>query len=99
MPQIAVINESTAIVDADVQKMLPAFQQQWNQDLAPVWGVDAATFTFVPKNRMPAAGSWWLVFLDNSDQPRALAYHDLTNDGQPISKVFGKTLQPHHERL
>ena len=30
MPQIAVINESTAIADADVQKMLPAFQQQWN---------------------------------------------------------------------
>jgi len=25
MPQIAVINESTAIADADVQKMLPAF--------------------------------------------------------------------------
>ena len=25
MPQIAVINESTAITDTDVQKMLPAF--------------------------------------------------------------------------
>jgi hypothetical protein len=31
MPQIAVINESTAIADADVQKMLPAFDQQWEQ--------------------------------------------------------------------
>ena len=96
MPQIAVINESTAIADADVQKMLPAFAQQWNKDLAPVWGVDAATLTFMPKNKMPAAGSWWLVFLDNSDQADALAYHDLTNDGLPISKVFVKTLQADH---
>jgi hypothetical protein len=93
MPQIAVINESTAIADADVQKMLPAFAQQWNKDLAPVWGVDPADFTFIPKNQMPAAGSWWLVFLDNSDQAKALAYHDLTNDGLPISKVFVKTLR------
>jgi hypothetical protein len=93
MPQIAVMNESTVMSDADVQKMIPAFDQQWNKDLRPVWGVDPATFTFVPKHQMPAAGSWWLVFLDNSDQAGALAYHDLTNDGLPISKVFVKTLK------
>src|ERR1700730_9576644 len=99
MPQIAVINESTASTDADVQKMLPAFAQQWNNDLAPVWGVDPATFNFIPKNQMPAAGSWGLVFLDNSDQANALAYHDLTNDGLPISKVFVKTLQADNASL
>ena len=68
MPQLAVINESTAIADADVQKKLPAFTQQWNKDLLPVWGVDPATFTFVPKSKKPASGAWWLVFLDDSDQ-------------------------------
>lgn len=92
MPQIAVINESTAISDHDVQAMLPAFTQQWNQDLKPIWGVEEATFTFVPKRKKPAAGSWWVVFLDNSDQADALAYHDLTNEGLPISKVFVRTL-------
>lgn len=93
MPEIAVINESTAIADADIRDMLPAFDQQWNKDLRPVWGVDAATFAFVPKGEAPAAGTWWLVFLDDSDQAGALAYHDLTNEGLPISKVFVKTLQ------
>ena len=93
MPQIAVINESTAISDADVQNMLPAFDQQWNKDLEPIWGVDAATFTFVPKNQTPADGTWWVVFLDDSDQANALAYHDLTDQGLPISKVFVKTIQ------
>jgi hypothetical protein len=92
MPQIAVINESTAIADADVQKMLPAFEQQWNRDLKPVWGVEEATFAFVPKGQTPVAGTWWVVFLDDSDQAGALAYHDLTNEGLPISKVFVKTL-------
>jgi hypothetical protein len=36
MPQIAVINESTDITDAEIQSYLPAFGQQWNQDLLPV---------------------------------------------------------------
>src|SRR5215471_19838441 len=92
MPQIAVINESTAISDKDVQAMLSAFDQQWNKDLEPIWGVEAATFTFVPKGETPAAGTWWVVFLDDSDQADALAYHDLTNEGLPISKVFVKTI-------
>ena len=93
MVQIAVINESSAIADPDVQAMLPAFSQQWNQDLRPLWGLDAATFAFVPKGQAPAAGTWWVVFLDDSDQAGALAYHDVTNEGLPISKVFVKTIQ------
>jgi hypothetical protein len=92
MPQIAVMNESTVASDADIQNMIPAFSQQWNKDLRPIWGVDAAVFVWVAKNQMHAAGAWWLVFLDDSDQAGALAYHDLTNEGLPISKVFVKTL-------
>jgi hypothetical protein len=93
MPQIAVINESTDITDAEVQGYLAAFNQQWNQDLLPVWGVDAATFAFVSPNQTPAAGTWWVVFLDDSDQAGALAYHDLTDEGLPISKVYVKTIK------
>jgi hypothetical protein len=28
----------------------------------------------------PGPGAWWLVFLDNSDQAGALAYHDHSDD-------------------
>ena len=93
MIHVAVLNESTALADSFVQNMLPAFAQQWNQDLLPVWGVDQADFTFYPKGVAPPAGTWWVVFLDNSDQAGALAYHDLTNDGMPIAKVFVLTLR------
>jgi len=93
MLQISVINESTAFGDADVQQMLAAFDTQWNQHLNAIWPVIAATFAFVPAQTTPPAGSWWVVFLDDSDQANALAYHDLTSEGLPISKVFVKTIQ------
>ncbi len=85
--QIAVINASTVLKDADVQAVVPALQKQVHDDFAPPWGIDA-DLTFVPKNAQPKAGAWWLVIFDNSDQPGALGYHDLTNEGLPLGKVF-----------
>lgn len=99
MPQISVLNQSSAVSDDIVQTMLAPFSQQWNKDLKPVWGLEEAVFTFVPKGKAPAAGTWWVVFLDNSDQADALAYHDLTNEGLPISKVFVKTIQSDNASL
>lgn len=93
MLQVAVINESAAITDDEVKSYLPAFSSQWNNDLASIWPVVPSQFAFVPKGTTPASGSWWIVFLDDSDQADALAYHDLTNEGLPLSKVFVKTIQ------
>jgi len=99
MPAIAVINESTAATDTSVQNMIPAFSTQWNHDLNSIWGVGDAQFTFVPKHHAPATGAWWVVFLDDSDQAGALAYHDLTNEGLPISKIFVKTIEADNSSL
>jgi hypothetical protein len=85
--KISVINASTVLKDEAVKAVVPALQTQVRRDFAPVWGVDA-DLTFVPKGGKPAAGSWWLTVLDNSDQAGALGYHDLTKDGLPLSKVF-----------
>jgi len=93
MLQIAVINESAAIADVPIQDMIPAFSTQWNTDLNAAWGVGAAQFIFSPKSATPGTGAWWVVFLDDSDQADALAYHDLTNEGLPISKIFVKTIE------
>jgi hypothetical protein len=92
VPKIAVINESTAAQDLAIKSMMHAFGEQWNVDLRPVWGVDGATFTYFPAEQAPPSGAWWLIFLDDSDQANSLAYHDLTNEGLPISKVFVKTI-------
>jgi hypothetical protein len=88
--QISVVNASTVLSDDAVQLAVPALQTQVHDHFAPAWGTDA-DLTFVPTGGNPAAGSWWLVILDNSDQAGALGYHDLTQDGLPLGKVFAGT--------
>jgi hypothetical protein len=85
--QVGVINESTVLSDEEVRAAVAVLQRQVSEQFAPVWGVDA-TVAFVPAGSVPAKGSWWLVVLDNSDQAAALGYHDLTNEGLPLGKVF-----------
>jgi hypothetical protein len=58
-----------------------------DKHVAPVWG----TPTKLIKTRGFRKGAWALVFLDKSDSPGAEAYHDLTPDGLPESKVFVKS--------
>jgi hypothetical protein len=89
---ISVINASTALTDKEVQAAIPALQTQVHRDFAPAWGIDA-DLSFVPKGKKPAAKSWWLIILDNSDQAGALGYHDLTKEGLPLGKVFVKSDQ------
>lgn len=85
--KVSVINASKALTDDQVNAAVPALQIQVHRDFAPVWGTDA-DLSFVPTGGTPAAGSWWLVILDNSDQAGALGYHDLTPEGLPLGKVF-----------
>jgi hypothetical protein len=87
--QIAIVNESTVLKDGEIQAAIPSLQKQVTRDLAPVWGVTAA-ITFVPQGQQPASDAWWLAILDNSDQAGTLGYHDLSNNGMPLGKVFAK---------
>jgi hypothetical protein len=88
--KIAVMNASTVLEDAHIKAAVPALQKQVHDDLAPIWGVDA-DLEFVAKGNAPAPGRWWLAILDDSDTAGALGYHDLTNEGLPIGKVFAVT--------
>lgn len=88
--QIAMINATSSdavLTNAEAQAAVLVLQKQVTNDFAPVWGRDA-DLSFVPRNGEPAAGAWWLVFLDTSDQATALGYHDLTVDGLPLGKAF-----------
>ncbi|WP_230330094.1 hypothetical protein [Nocardia aurantiaca] len=84
------MNRSTALTDAQVSAVVPALQTQVHRDWAPVWGSDA-DLSFVASGRQPPAGAWWLVVSDDSDQAGALGYHDLTDEGLPMGKVFARS--------
>lgn len=84
---IAVVNACTVLTDNQISASVPDLQTQVRRDFAPVWGIDA-DLAFVPKGGTPPPDAWWLVILDNSDQAGALGYHDLTQEGLPLGKVF-----------
>lgn len=88
--RISIINESKLLAPAEVHAAVAALQRQASEHFAPAWGVDA-TLAMVAAGAKPAAGSWWLVILDDSDQAGALGYHDLTDEAMPLGKVFVKT--------
>jgi hypothetical protein len=88
--QVAVINASTVLTDAQVNAIVPALQQQVHNDFAPVWGIDA-DLTFVRKGAPPPPNTWWLAILDDSNQAGALGYHETTNQGMPLGLVFART--------
>ncbi len=86
-PTIVCINQATEPLGVDLDQLIAAMQAYVDQYVAPVWGTPAKLVKatgFVP-------GAWAMVFLDDADQPGALAYHDLTPDGLPEAKVFVKT--------
>ena len=87
VPTIACFNKATPALGVNFDALIVAMQAFVDQQVVPVWGTPAKLI----KSTGFVKGAWAMVFLDNADQPGALAYHDLTPDGLPESKVFVKT--------
>jgi hypothetical protein len=90
--KISVINESTVVPSDDVARATVDLQTQVSRDFSVAWGVDA-DLVYVAPGAQPATGSWWLTILDDTDQAGALGYHDTTDEGLPLGKVFARTDQ------
>ena len=88
--KVAIINESSVVQDADAEKWVEAVQYQADHHFRPAWG-PTCRMTFVPKGGKPDPDRAWIAILDDSDQAGALGYHDLTDNGMPLGKVFAKT--------
>ncbi|MES1196453.1 MAG: hypothetical protein ABUL58_05865, partial [Steroidobacter sp.] len=86
-PTIACFNQATVDMGVDLDKLIAAMQIYIDKYVAPVWGTPAK----LVKTKGFVKNQWAMVFLDDADQPGALAYHDLTPSGLPLAKVFVKT--------
>src|SRR5881628_1686927 len=93
VPTIACFNKATTPLGVDFDGLIAALQLFVDKYVVPVWGTPAK----LVKSRNYRKGAWAMVFLDDADQPGALAYHDLTPDGLPQSKVFVKTTLANHD--
>lgn len=87
IPTIAFMRVTDLLTDALVQHYMAAQQIQITRDYVPIWG-SGARCIFVPKGHTIPKGTWQCALLDQSDEPNALGYHDLTDDGLPLMKVF-----------
>jgi hypothetical protein len=87
-PVIAVFNKATVPLGAhSLDELIDVMQVYVDEHIVPRWATPAT----LQKSTDYIKGAWALVFLDNADVAGALAYHDLTADGLPLSKVFVKT--------
>src|SRR5438874_5014256 len=87
LPTIACFNKATVALGVELDALIGAMQVYVDKFVAPVWGTPAKLIKTTGFHK----GAWAVVFLDDADRPDALAYHDLTPDGLPQSKVFVKT--------
>ncbi len=90
MIQIAIINESSAVKAKELPVVIAALQNQVTRDFAPIWGV-SAKLKLVASASAALATDWQLILLDDSDQADALGYHETTDSGRPLGKVFVKS--------
>lgn len=94
-PTIACFNQAETPLGVDFDALIEALQTYVDRFVAPVWGTPAKLVRstgFLPD-------AWALVFLDDADEANALAYHDLTPDGLPQSKVFVRTTLDNNDKV
>lgn len=93
VPTITCFNEAKTDLEVNFDDLIAAMQAYVDNFVGPVWATPAKLI----KTTGFQKGAWAMVFLDNADQAGVLAYHDLTPDGFPISKVFVKTTLDDHQ--
>jgi hypothetical protein len=84
---IACTNQATVDLGAPIEALTAALQKCYDTYFLPAWGYPVRLYV----TDKPALTDWRFVYLDDADVAKALGYHDLTTEGQPISKVFAKT--------
>jgi hypothetical protein len=85
-PVVSLVNKSDAIQDGQIKTIASALSKQVKEGFDPAWGCPAT----IRATNSPGASDWQIIFLDDAEAADNLGYHELTLNGQPISKVFVK---------
>lgn len=97
MPKIALINHSTVVTRDELLRWAPSLERQLREHVTPAWpGMRDLHLEVYPDGApLPTDPHVWPVgILDTSDEPGAGGYHDvMTPGGQPLGKVFAKTVE------
>jgi hypothetical protein len=87
MTEITIVNQSTALTDAEVQAVIPAITTFANRDVCPAWGLDPVAIMFAGTGSVIDPAAWPIYIMDTADISGALGYH-LDTAGRVSGKVF-----------
>src|SRR4051794_24638276 len=87
---VACINKASVDLGVPFDKLTAALQKCYDQHFLPVWGYPVKLYN----TKVPKSSDWQFIYFDDAG---ALGYHDLTKDGQPVSKIFVKTTLEDHQ--
>lgn len=96
---LAVINESTAITQADVVKAVEICDAQLRLHVAPAWNMIAPQMVSYKSREQITNDADILTILDRSDRSRHVGYHRVTPDGRPYLRVFVHPILMHGGEL
>jgi len=88
VPEISCIVSASTPLGFDLATFVAAAQRFVDEYLGPVWGVAA----HLKVRRKTRPGCWALVFVDTERKAKDDGWHDLTEDGLPLAKVFLRVL-------
>ena len=99
--QIAILNQSTVVQNADVATMTKAISSQILSDVAPIWGRVPATVTFYTESTVVPAGAYVIAIVDNiPDQPAGVVGgHTETTAGQVSGMVAAQPNLTNSEKV
>jgi hypothetical protein len=84
---IDIKNYDHSLDHSDVRDWVTGIQIQCDRDFQPVYGV-TAILNLLGTTKSPDHSHWICAILDKSDVDNALGYHDVTDNGNPLIKVF-----------
>src|SRR5580765_3311830 len=88
VPEISCIVSAETPLGFNLPKFVAAAQRFIDEYLGPVWGVAAR----LRIRRKTHPGCWALLFVDTERQASDDGWHELTDDGFPLAKVFLRVL-------